>query len=133
MVVPGGHEDNARAGWKHVATVVTWLLSVAIFSGVGPKNGHLLDVHSASSEPSDETNEGRRKLQPLQEKGINEGEKKRGVSKEKIRSKKKRETEREKRSNFSSTAENASKQKKQKYQEKGGKKKRKKEMHSFPN
>lgn len=65
------------------------------FLQVDPKNGHLLNVNSASSEPSDETNEGQRKWQPLQEKGINEGEKKRGENKAKIRSKKKREMERE--------------------------------------
>lgn len=65
------------------------------FSPGRHKNGHLLDVNSASCEPSDEANEGRRKWQPLQEKGINEGEKKRRESKEKIRSKKKRQKERE--------------------------------------
>lgn len=53
-----------------------------------------MNVNIASSEPSDETNEGWRKWQPLQEKGINEGEKKRGENKEKIRSKKKRDGKR---------------------------------------
>lgn len=77
MEVPGCHKDNAKAGWKNVASLDIWLLSMATFSG-RPQERTLLHVSSASSAVSDEEKEGLNKMQPLQEKRINEKKEKKG-------------------------------------------------------